>query len=100
MRSLEQFCQEWILPCIAIKTQEWVTAELMEQEYPGEQFCLQLHGEMLSELIFKQFTIAESRPASAFTLAPERNNQDDARFYTQDILSQETPDKIISEDED
>ena len=30
VRSLKQFCQEWILPCIAIKTQEWVTAELME----------------------------------------------------------------------
>ena len=81
------------MPCIAIKTQEFITAELQESPRPSDkQLYLQVHGEMLSELIFKQFKITDERPASAFTLAPHRDNQDEARFYTQDLSQmEETP---------
>lgn len=91
------------MPCITIKTHEWITAELHDVPHNKEELYLQVHGEMLSELIFKQFKIAESRPASAFTLAPYRDNQDEARFYTQDLSQmEETPSKeenFLTEDD-
>ena len=63
------------MPCIAIKTQELITNELLESPRSADRMLyLQVHGEMLSELIFKQFKIADERPASAFTLAPHRDN--------------------------
>ena len=40
--SLEQFCAEWLMPCVSI----------VESQHTG-QLKLQVHGEMLTDLIFK-----------------------------------------------
>lgn len=55
---------------------------------------------MLSELIFKQFAIAYSRPTSAITLAPYDDNRDEARLlYTQDLSElSKTPSNEKDED--
>lgn len=31
VQSVDQFCKEWLMPCISIKTQEFITASLDER---------------------------------------------------------------------
>ena len=82
------------MPCISINAQELITQELVEDSSKLMNLHLQLHGEMLSEIIFKQFVIGDSRPTSAITLAPYDDNKDEARLYTQEISEfSDTPSK-------
>lgn len=85
--SLEQFCTEWLMPCVSIKDAEWITTAIddnAQTSLPSLQ--LQVHGEMLSELIFKQFAMGktDSRPTSALTEFKNDDEKDEARMYTQE----------------
>ena len=76
------------MPCVSIKDAEWITDVIQDDPkslLPSLQ--LQVHGEMLSELIFKQFQIGgttDSRPASAITDLKNEDERDEARMYTQE----------------
>ena len=52
--SMEQFCTEWLMPCVSVKDAEWIMNSIQEDpESSLPTLQLQIHGEMLSELIFK-----------------------------------------------
>jgi len=56
---------------------------------------------MLSELIFKQFVISDSRPTSALTQARDDDeNKDEARMYSHLTHEQENSFKGKTEDQD
>ena len=67
--GIHQFCKEWLLPCVSIKHSEWVTSSLNDDKDILPSLQLQIHGEILSELIFKQFAMMDplKRPTSAIT---------------------------------
>ena len=61
------------MPCVAIKTEQFITIDL--QDNPVDRMlCLQVDEEKLRELIGKQYKLADERPTSAFTLAPNLDN--------------------------
>jgi len=56
---------------------------------------------MLSELIFKQFVISDSRPTSALTQARDDDeNKDEARMYSHLTHEQEFSSKGKTDDQD
>ena len=84
------------MPCVSIKDAEWITSSLQEDPKNNSLPTLQLqvHGEMLSELVFKQFVIGDkdSRPTSSLTEFKTLNDEkcDEARMLSQELSQDES----------
>lgn len=81
VRSLEQFCKEWLMPCLTIKSQETLQMAFSPDDalVADEKLFLLVQGEMLSELIFKQFVIKDARPTSAINKGSREDESDENR---------------------
>ena len=56
--SVDQFCREWLVPCIEIKEVEKTDEERKNDD---AKLTLQINGGMLQDLIYKQFSIDRYR---------------------------------------
>ena len=71
--SVDQFCREWLVPCIEIKEVEKTDEERKNDD---AKLTLQINGGMLQDLIYKQFSIDKQRPISPFTFKAGQNGQE------------------------